>query len=149
MPQNHLLIALVTHHSFQNRFSSHNHTHCNKKLFHGLSWFENRTRWLVSSNPLCLLQQLQIHSRWQNPSSAPYTYRGRSSTKQLDDLYLQDQNYEQCNEGKYYWHHGSFDKLGLGVHPEKSTFLPTQVLVINSVQMTVELISWPEKNPLI
>ena len=37
-----------------------------------------------------------------------------------------------------------FDQLGLVVHPEKSSFIPTQVIVIlgfviNSVKMTVQL----------
>ena len=61
----------------------------------------------------------------------------------LDDLYLQGQTHEKCVLNVI----GTtvlLDKLGLIVHPEKSTFIPTQVLtilgfVINSVTMTIQL----------
>ena len=59
----------------------------------------------------------------------------------LDDLYLQGQTHEKCVL-KVIDTTVLLDKLGLIVHPEKSTFIPTQVLtilgfVINSVTMTI------------
>ena len=61
----------------------------------------------------------------------------------LDDLYLQGQTYEKCVLNVIDTT-VLLDKLGLVVHLEKSTFMPTQVLtilgfVINSVAMTIQL----------
>ena len=61
----------------------------------------------------------------------------------LDDLYLQGQTHEKCVLNVIDTT-VLLDKLGLIVHPEKSTFIPTQVLtilgfVINSVTMTIQL----------
>lgn len=61
----------------------------------------------------------------------------------LDDLNLQGQTYEKCVLNVIDTTI-LLDKFGLVVHPEKSTFVPTQVLtilwfVINSVAMTIQL----------
>ena len=61
----------------------------------------------------------------------------------LDDLYLQGQTHEKCVVNVIDTT-VLLDKLGLIVHPEKSTFIPTQVptilgFVINSVTMTIQL----------
>lgn len=69
--------------------------------------------------------------------------QGHKAVAHLDDLYLQGQTYQNCV-------HNVIDttilldKLGLVVHPEKSTFIPTQVLtilrfVINSMAITIQL----------
>ena len=47
----------------------------------------------------------------------------------LDDLYLQGQTYEKCVQNVIDTT-VLLDKLGLVVHPQKSTFIPTQVLTI-------------------
>ena len=59
----------------------------------------------------------------------------------LDDIYLQGQTYDQYVRNVIDIT-VLFDKLGLAVHPEKSVFIPTQVLtilgfVLNLVTMTL------------
>ena len=70
-------------------------------------------------------------------------YSSKPRTHSRDDHYLQGQTYKKCvlsvTDTSVL-----LDKLGLVVHPEKSTFIPTQVLtilglVINSVAMIVQL----------
>ena len=69
--------------------------------------------------------------------------QGHIAVAHLDDLYLQGQTYEKCVLNVIDTT-VLLDKLGFVVHPEKSTFIPTQVLtilgfVINSVTMTIQL----------
>ena len=55
--------------------------------------------------------------------------QGHITVAHLDDLYLQELTYEKCVQNVV----GTtvlLEKLGLVVHPEKSTFIPTQVLTI-------------------
>jgi len=69
--------------------------------------------------------------------------QGHIAVAHLDDLYLQGQTYEKGLRNVIDTT-VLLDTLGLVVHPEKSTFIPTQVLtilgfVINSVTMTIQL----------
>ena len=69
--------------------------------------------------------------------------QGHIAVAHLDDFYLQGQTCEKCVLNVIDTT-VLLDKLGLVVHPEKSTFIPTQVLtilgfVINSVAMTIQL----------
>ena len=69
--------------------------------------------------------------------------QGHIAVAHLDDIYLQGQTYDQCVRNVIDVT-VLFDKLGLPVHPEKSVFIPTQVLtilgfVLNSVTMTLQL----------
>lgn len=77
------------------------------------------------------------------PPLATLNKQGHISVAHLDDLYLQGQTYERCVSNVIDTII-LFDKLGLVVHPEKFSFIPTQVIVIlgfviNSVKMTVQL----------
>ena len=72
----------------------------------------------------------------------PYLLCTSKSTL-LYDLYLQGQTYEECVQNVIDTTVLS-DNLGLVVHPEKTIFIPTQVLttlgfVINSVTMTIQM----------
>lgn len=69
--------------------------------------------------------------------------QGHIAVAHLDDLNLQGQTYEKCVLNVIDTTI-LLDKFGLVVHPEKSTFVPTQVVtilwfVINSVAMTIQL----------
>ena len=68
--------------------------------------------------------------------------QGHISVAHLDDLYLQGQIYEHMSITNVIYTIVLLDKLGLVVHPEKSCFILTQVLVIlefvtNSVKMII------------
>ena len=65
----------------------------------------------------------------------------------IDDIYLQGSSYEEY-VGNVIDTTISFDNLGLTIHPEKSSFIPKQVIthlgfILNSKEMTVRLT--PEK----
>ena len=77
------------------------------------------------------------------PPLAALHKQGHISIAHLDDLYLQGRTYDDCVKSVI---DTAFllDKLGLVVHPEKSRFIPSQVLVIlgfiiNSLTMTIQL----------
>ena len=68
--------------------------------------------------------------------------QGHISIAHLDDLYFQGRTYDDCFKSVIDTT-VLLDNLGLGVHPEKSNFIPSQVLVIrsfiiNSLTMTTE-----------
>ena len=65
----------------------------------------------------------------------------------IDDIYQQGSSYEEC-VGNVIDTTISFDKLGFTIHPEKSSFIPKQVIthlgfILDSKEMTVRLT--PEK----
>lgn len=67
--------------------------------------------------------------------------KGFINTGYIDDSLLQGDTYEQCDLNMKNTVH-LFDSLGLTVHPEKSVFVPTQIIeflgfILNSVSMTV------------
>ena len=69
--------------------------------------------------------------------------QGHISIAHLDDLYLQGQTYEDCVKNVIDTT-VLLDKQDLVVHPKKSSFIPSQVLVIlgfiiNSLTMTIQL----------
>ena len=69
--------------------------------------------------------------------------QGHISTAHLDDLYSQGRNYDDCVKNVIDTT-VLLDKLGLVVHPENASFIPSQVLVIlgfiiNSLTMTIQL----------
>ena len=77
------------------------------------------------------------------PPLASLHKQGHISTAHLDDLYLQGRTYDDCVKNvidtTVLLH-----KLGLVVHPEKSSFISSQVLVIlgfiiNSLTMAIQL----------
>ena len=77
------------------------------------------------------------------PPLASLHTKGHIISGYLDDFYLQRKRYDECRINIVDTLH-LFTKLGLLVHPEKSTFLPCQKLVtlgfeIDSVLMTVTL----------
>ena len=77
------------------------------------------------------------------PPLATLRKQGHISIAHLDDLYLQGRTYEDCVKNVIDTT-VLLDKLGLVVHPEKSSFIPSQVLVIlrfiiNSLTMTIQL----------
>ena len=77
------------------------------------------------------------------PPLASLHTKGHIILGHLDDFYLQGKTYAECRISIIDMLH-LFSKLGLLVHPEKSTFLPCQKLVtlgfeIDSVLMTVTL----------
>ena len=77
------------------------------------------------------------------PPLATLHKQGHISIAHLDDLYLQGRTYEDCVKNVIDTT-VLLDKLGLVVHPEKSSFIPSQVLVIlgfiiNSLTMTIQL----------
>ena len=78
------------------------------------------------------------------PPLATLHKQGHISVAHLDDLYLQGQIYEHMSITIVIYTIVLFEKLGLVVHPEKSCFIFTQVLVIlgfviNSVKMIIQL----------
>ena len=84
-----------------------------------------------------------IFTKILKPTLSTLHKQGHIAVAHLDDLYLQGQTYEKCVLNVIDTT-VLLDKLGLVVHPEKSTFIPTQVLtilgfVINSVTMTIHL----------
>ena len=85
----------------------------------------------------------RIFAKILKPPLSTLHKQGHRAVAYLDDLYLQGQTYEKCVLNVIDTT-VLLDKLGLVVHPEKSTFIPTQVLtilgfVINSVAMTIQL----------
>ena len=85
----------------------------------------------------------RIFTKILKPPLCTLHKQGHIAVAHLDDLYLQGQTYEKCVLNVIDTT-VLLDKLGLVVHPEKSTFIPTQVLtilgfVINSVAMTIQL----------
>ena len=77
------------------------------------------------------------------PPLATLHKQGHISIAHLDDLYLQGRTYDDCVKNVIDTT-VLLDKLGLVVHPEKSSFIPSQVLVIlgfiiNSLTMTIQL----------
>ena len=77
------------------------------------------------------------------PPLATLHKQGHISIAHLDDLYLQGRTYDYCVKNVIDTT-VLLDKLGLVVHPEKSSFIPSQVLVIlgfiiNSLTMTIQL----------
>ena len=85
----------------------------------------------------------RIFTKILKPPLSTLQKQGHIAVAHLDDLYLQGQTYEKCVLNVIDTT-VLLDKLGLVVHPEKSTFIPTQVLtilgfVINSVTMTIQL----------
>ena len=69
-----------------------------------------------------------------------FTQTGAYIYAHLDGLYLQGRSYDDCVKDTTVL----LDKLGLVVHSEKSSFIPSQVLVIpgfiiNSLTMTIQL----------
>ena len=85
-----------------------------------------------------------VHKRSENPLATLHK-QGHISIAHPDDLLLQSQTYDHCVKNVI---DATFllDKLDLVVHPEKSTFIPSQVLVIlilgfiiNSLTMTIQL----------
>ena len=69
--------------------------------------------------------------------------QGHISLGHLDDFYLQGNNYSQCLKNILDTII-LFSRLGLVVHPDKSVFIPSQVITIlgctlNSINMTVKL----------
>ena len=77
------------------------------------------------------------------PPLATSHKQGHISIAHLEDLYLQGHTYVDCV--KHFTDTTVLlDKLGLVVHPEKFSFIPSQVLVIlgfiiNSLTMTIQL----------
>ena len=74
---------------------------------------------------------------------AAFRKQGHISIAHLDDLYLQGRTYDDCVKNVIDTTL-LLDKLGLVVHPEKSSFIPAQVLVIlgfiiNSLTVTIQL----------
>ena len=68
---------------------------------------------------------------------------GHFSAPYIDDSLLKGPNYKECLENIQDTVN-LVDKLGFTVHPEKSVFLPTQIIVflgfiLNSIDMTVRL----------
>ena len=83
-----------------------------------------------------------VHKSSENPLATLHK-QGHISIAHPDDLLLQSQTYDHCVKNVI---DTTFllDKLDLVVHPEKSTFIPSQVLVIlgfiiNSLTMTIQL----------
>ena len=77
------------------------------------------------------------------PPLATLHKQGHISIAHLDDLYLQGRTYDDYVKNVIDTT-VLLDKLGLVVHPEKSSFIPSQVLVIlgfiiNSLTMTIQL----------
>ena len=76
----------------------------------------------------------------------PLTYlhkQGHISLGHLDDFYLQGRTQEQCLANVIDTV-ALFTRLGLVVHPDKSSFLPSQIItllgfILNSITMTVKL----------
>ena len=89
----------------------------------------------------CCVPPRQFKSS-ENPLATLHK-QGHISIAQLDDLLLQSRTYDHCVKNVT---DTTFllDKLDLVVHPEKSTFIPSQMLVIlefiiNSLTMTIQL----------
>ena len=83
-----------------------------------------------------------VHKSSQTPLATLHKQE-HISIAHPDDLYLQRRTYNHCVKNVI---DTTFllDKLDLVVHPEKSTFIPSQVLVIlgfiiNSLTMTIQL----------
>ena len=77
------------------------------------------------------------------PPLATLHKQGHISIAHLDNIYLQGRTYDDCLKNVIDTT-VFLDKLGLVVHPEKSSFIPSQVLVIlgfiiNSFTMTIQL----------
>ena len=84
-----------------------------------------------------------IFTKILKPPLSTVHKQGHIAEAHLDDLYLQGQTYGKCVLNVIDTT-VLLDKLGLVVHPKKSTFIPTQVItilgfVINSVAMTIQL----------
>ena len=84
-----------------------------------------------------------IFAKTLKPPLSTLHKQGHIAVAHLDGLYLQGQTYEKCVQNVIDTT-VLLDKLGLVVHAQKSTFIPTQVLtilgfVINSVAMTIQL----------
>ena len=89
------------------------------------------SQWVVVCPP-------PVHKNSETPFS-----RFTQTRAHLDDLYLQGRTYDDCVKNVIDTT-VLFDKLGLVVHPEKFSFIPSQVLVIlgfiiNSLTMTIQL----------
>ena len=72
---------------------------------------------------------------------------GHISSAHIDDIYLQGSSYQEY-VGNVIDTTISFDNLGFTIHPDKSIFIPKQVIIhlgfiLNSKEMTVRLT--PEK----
>ena len=85
----------------------------------------------------------RIFTKILKPPLCTLHKQGHIPVAHLDDLYLQGQTYEKCVLNVIDTT-VLLDKLGLVVHPEKSTFIPAQVFtilgfVINSLAMTIQL----------
>ena len=83
------------------------------------------------------------------PPLAALHKQGHISIAHLDDLCLQGRTYDDCVIDTTVL----LDKLGLVVHPEKSSFIPSQELVIlgfiiNSLTMTCLLYTSPSPRDL-
>ena len=77
------------------------------------------------------------------PPLATLHKQGHISIAHLDDLYLQGRTFDNCVKNVIDTTFLPY-KLGLVIHPEKSSFIPSQVLVIlgfiiNSLTMTIQL----------
>ena len=80
-----------------------------------------------------------VHQNSETPFSH-FTQTRAYIYAHLDGLYLQGRSYDDCVKDTTVL----LDKLGLVVHSEKSSFIPSQVLVIpgfiiNSLTMTIQL----------
>lgn len=111
------------------------------RKFLRLIWEENLYEFTCLPNGLSCAPR--IFTKILKPPLSTLHKQGHIAVAHLDDLYLQGQTYEKCAHNVIDTT-VLFDKLGLVVHPEKSNFIPTQVLnilgfVINSVTMTIQL----------
>lgn len=85
----------------------------------------------------------RIFTKILRPPLSSFNKHRDIAVAHLDDLYLHGQTYDRCVRNIIDTTL-LLDKLGLVVHPEKSVFIPTQVLtilglVLNSVKMTLQL----------
>lgn len=71
----------------------------------------------------------RIFTKILRPPLSSFNKQGHIAVAHLDDLYLQGQTYDKCVRNVIDTS-VLLDKLGLVVHPEKSVFIPTQVLTI-------------------
>ena len=71
----------------------------------------------------------RIFTKILRPPLSSLHKQGHIAFAHLDDLYLQGQTYDKCFRNVIDTT-VLLDKLGLVVHPEKSVFIPTQVLTI-------------------
>ena len=85
----------------------------------------------------------RIYTKVMKPVFSTLRNKGYLSSSYIDDSYLQGQNYTECvsNIRDTLF---MMLKLGFTIHPEKSVFVPTQILeflgfILNSINMTVRL----------